>query len=248
MVPSADERTWIDLRLQVASRLRRVNSKHCHEAFDRLGKRNALGPHGVVLFYAAPVPSMPYGYRVLIATRLFLAGPESDDLPSLLHKLASTAKGNIARAAKSGRRWDPRGPDGTMVNGGDPDIPRDAKYVGVGVTTLDTDAGSWHSVATILRKQPRHLARRLSMFDLSGQGIVVLSDGTTLRMVRDPHRRFGQDEFTSNKSLDVTAGCWHHHSHTDLTGQGDQTLRAAWTNLMELHRILAGHLVAGRLA
>ncbi|MEK8105054.1 hypothetical protein NKG94_07230 [Micromonospora sp. M12] len=44
--PGPQDRVWVDLRLQVASRLRGINAKHCHEAFDRIGKRNALGPHG----------------------------------------------------------------------------------------------------------------------------------------------------------------------------------------------------------
>ncbi|MCW3817602.1 hypothetical protein ONA91_24410 [Micromonospora sp. DR5-3] len=237
----------MDLRLQVASRLRGVNAKHCHEAFDRIGKRNALGPHGVVLFYTTPDQQMPHHYRLLIATRLFLAGPESDDLPRVLHDLARTAAGNVARANKQGRRWDPRGPEGSMVNGGDLDMPRDAAYVGAGVTTLDSDEGPWHTIAHSVRNQPLDTPRPRTVFDLSGQGLVLLIDGTALRMVRNPHRRLGDDGITSNRSLDAGRR-WPYNPHADLTQQGDQTLRAAWVQLGVLHRTLTGHLLAGRPA
>ncbi|MBM0276843.1 hypothetical protein JM949_16195 [Micromonospora sp. STR1s_6] len=238
---------WVDLRLQVASRLRGVNARHCHEAFDRIGKRNALGPHGVVLFYTTPDQHMPHGYRLLIATRLFLAGPESDDLPRVLHDLSRTAAGNVARATAQGRRWDPRGPEGSMVNGGDLDMPRDASYVGVGVTTLDSDEGPWHTVANSVRSQPLNTPRPRSVFDLSGQGLAWLIDGTALRMVRDPHRRLGDDGITSNRRLDASRR-WPYDPYADLTEQGDQWLRAAWAQLAGLHRILTEHLVAGRQA
>ncbi|WP_238433268.1 hypothetical protein [Micromonospora tarensis] len=241
------ERVWVDLRLQVASRLRGVNARHCHEAFDRIGKRNALGPHGVVLFYTTPDQHMPHGYRLLIATRLFLAGPESDDLPRVLHDLSRTAAGNVARATAQGRRWDPRGPEGSMVNGGDLDMPRDASYVGVGVTTLDSDEGPWHTVANSVRSQPLNTPRPRSVFDLSGQGLAWLIDGTALRMVRDPHRRLGDDGITSNRRLDASRR-WPYDPYADLTEQGDQWLRAAWAQLAGLHRILTEHLVAGRQA
>lgn len=243
--PGPQDRVWVDLRLQVASRLRGINAKHCHEAFDRIGKRNALGPHGVVLFYTTPDQYMPHGYRLLIATRLFLAGPESDDLPRVLHELARTAAGNVARATAQGRRWDPRGPEGSMVNGGDLDMPRDASYVGVGVTTLDSDEGPWHMRANSVRQQPLSTPRPKSVFDLSGQGLALLIDGTALRMVRDPHRRIGDDGITCNRSLDASRR-WPYNPYSDLTEQGEQWLRAAWTQLGALHRTVTEHLLAGR--
>ncbi|SCL56356.1 hypothetical protein GA0070606_2595 [Micromonospora citrea] len=237
----------MDLRLQIASRLRAVNAKHCHEAFDRFGKRNALGPHGVVLFYVAADRHAPNGYRLMIATRLFLAGPESDDLPRVMHDLTRTAADNIARGNKRGQRWDPRGPEGSMVNGGDLDMPRDATYVGIGVSTLDSDAGPWHTVASSVHNQPLNTPHPKSVFDLAGQGIALLTDGTALRMVRDPHRRFGDDGVTSNKSLDAGRR-WPYNPYANLTEQGDQALRAAWAQLTLLHSTLAEHLLARRPA
>ncbi|TWJ20654.1 hypothetical protein JD76_00753 [Micromonospora endolithica] len=244
---TAIERAWVDLRLQVASRLRGVNAKHCQEAFDRLGRRNALGPHGVVLFYTVGDRQVPHGCRLLIATRLFLAGPESDDLPKVLHDLSRTAAGNIARAESRGQRWDPRGPEGSLINGGDPDMPRDAGYLGVGISTLDSEDGPWHAVADAVRRQPADMPRPRSVFDLAGEGIALLCDGTALRMVRNPRRRLGDDGFTSNKSLDASQR-WPYNPYADLTEQGDQTLRAAWAQLGTLHRTLADHLLSGRTA
>ena len=46
-----DDLGWADRRYRVASTLKHVIAKHTHEAFNRFGRRDALAPHGVVLFY-----------------------------------------------------------------------------------------------------------------------------------------------------------------------------------------------------
>lgn len=243
--PTLEERTWVDLRHRVASRLRSINATHCHEAFDRFDRRNALGPHGIVLFYTALDSTQPFGYQMYIATRLFLAGPESDDLAGILTDLARTATGNIARANARDQRWDPRGPEGSMVNGGDAGIPREATFVGTGVTTLDTEEGSWYTVANSVRNQPLNAPRSRSVFDLAGQCIALLTDGTALRAVRNPNRRIGDNGITCNKPMDAFRR-WHWNPHTDLTQQGDHRIRTAWGPLTVLHRTLQDYLLAGR--
>ncbi|PSK67664.1 hypothetical protein B0E53_00311 [Micromonospora sp. MH33] len=103
---------------------------------------------------------------------------------AVLHDLARTAAGNVGRTTEHGRRWDPPGPQRSMVNGGDRDMPLGGIYVGVGVTILDSDEGSWHAVAHSVRNQPLDTPRPKRVFNLSGQGLVLLTDGTALRMVR----------------------------------------------------------------
>jgi hypothetical protein len=245
--PTQDEIVWADVRRQVATSLKTINSKHCHEAFDRLGKRNALGPHGIVLFYAADDRNKPYGYQLLFVTRLFLAGPESEDLAQVINDITRSATGNIARAGNSGRRWDPRGPEDSMVNGGAMDMPVDAGFVGTGVTTLDTEFGTFDSIANSIAGQAFNTPRPKSVFDIPGQGLALLTDGTALRALRDPDRRLGDDGVTCNKTLDPTrARYWN--PHFDLTTQGDQAIRAAWSQLALLQKTLQDYLLAGRTA
>lgn len=239
------ERQWALIRRDVASRLKTINSTHCHEAFDRLGRRNALGPHGVLLFWAAPDDYQPSGYRLMIATRLFLACPESDDLTRILDDLHRSATDNITRARTRSRRWDPRGPEGSMVNGGDTDMPDSAVFIGTGVTTLDTEQGSWHTIAHAIRNQSSTMPLHRSVFDLTGQGIALLTDGSALHVVRDPNRRIGDTGITCNRSLDPHH-TWGGHSHSDITERGDHTIRSAWGRLATLHHTLQDYLTAGQ--
>jgi hypothetical protein len=244
--PTQDEIVWADVRRQVATSLKTINSKHCHEAFDRLGKRNALGPHGIVLFYAADDRTQPHGFRLLFVTRLFLAGPESDDLAQVINEITRSAAGNITRANGGGRRWDPRGPEDSMVNGGAMDMPVDAEFVGTGVSTLDTEMGTFDAIATSIAGQPFNSPRAKSVFDIPGQGLALLTDGTALRALRDPDRRLGDDGITCNKTLDpARARYWN--PHFDLTTQGDQAIRAAWSQLAMLQKTLQDYLL-GRAA
>jgi hypothetical protein len=243
--PSQEEQSWASLRREVASRLRSINAKHMHEAFDRIGRRNALGPHGVVLFYRAPDPREQYGFRLYFVTRLFLAGPESDALVRVISDLTFSATDNIARAGAAGRRWDPRGPEGSMVNGGEMSMPRDAVFVGTGVTTLDTEQGDWYTVSNSVLNQPVNASRAKSVFDLPGLCIALLNDGTALRVVRDPNRRIGDDGVTCNQTLDPYRSR-HWNRYSDLTAHGDATIRAAWTHLSTLQRTLQEYLDPGR--
>ncbi|MFI2650804.1 hypothetical protein [Micromonospora fulviviridis] len=217
-----------------------------HAADERFGQRNAIGPHGVMLFYTAAAPAEPRGYQLFTAYRLWLASPESNDLPRLLADLAEVAADNIAHATAARRRWNPLGPDGSMVNGGDMTLPDGATYVGVGVTTLDTDQGSWYQVARALRDQPIDHRRR-SMFDLKGQCYALLTDGTALHMERDPHAPLGVDGIRCNKTLDPDRISYY-NPHANLTEQGDDAIRKMWRQLGLLHHTLAAHLIGEQQA
>ncbi len=233
-------RRWADLRKQVAYRSKRINTGHMVEADQRFGGREALGPHGVMLFFVSDAPAEPHGYRLHTAYRLWLASPDADNLPRLLADLDGVARDNIARAASARRRWHPLGPDGSMVNGGDMSLPSGSTYVGVGVSTLDSDQGRWYQLAHTLRDLPA-TGRRLSVFDLKGQAYVLLTDGTALHIDRDPHARVGVDGIRCNRTLDPDRVTYYNR-HEHLTEDGDDATRAVWRHLGVLHHTLTAHL------
>ncbi|MER5457040.1 hypothetical protein ABT008_19850 [Micromonospora sp. NPDC002389] len=238
---SPEARRWADLRRQIVFRTKRLNVGHLVEADQRYGRRDALGPHGVMLFFVSAAPTEPHGYRLHTAYRLWLSSPEADDLPRLLGELADIAAENVARCAATGDRWHPLGPYRSMVNGGDMSPPAGAVYVGVGVTTLDTDQGRWHQVARTLRDAPAG-GRRLSAFDLKGQCYALLTDGTALHVDRNPHARLGVDGIRCTRTLDPDR-ITHYNPHHDLIEQGDQHTREVWRALGSLHTVLAAHLL-----
>ncbi|WP_433532985.1 hypothetical protein ACQPYA_13840 [Micromonospora sp. CA-263727] len=237
-------RRWADLRMQVVFRARRLNMGHMIEADQRFGQRDALGPHGLMLFFVGDAPAEPHGYTLRTAYRLWLASPDSDDLVRLLTELAEVAADNIIRSAGSGRVWHPLGPEGSMVNGGDMSLPGNAIYVGLGVTTLDSDWGRWHQVARSLRELPVNGVRR-SVFDLPGQCYALLTDGTALHVRRDPHAPLGVDGVRCTRTLDADRISYY-NPHEHLTEQGDDVTREVWRRLRTLHGILAAHLRPGR--
>ncbi len=238
---SAQARRWADLRLQVAYRCRRLNTGHMVEADQRYGTREALGPHGLMLFFVSDAPAEPHGYLLHTAYRLWLASPESENLPRLLTDLAEVVRDNVARAASAHHRWHPLGPDASMVNGGDMSLPPRATYVGVGVSTLDSEQGRWHQVARTLRDGSG--GRYLSAFDLKGQCYVVLTDGTALHLDRDPHARIGADGISCTHTLDPDRPAYWHNPHANLTEQGDDATREVWRRLGVLHHTLTAHLL-----
>ncbi|MFJ6949969.1 hypothetical protein [Micromonospora aurantiaca (nom. illeg.)] len=236
-------RRWADLRKQVAYRCKRINTGHMIEADQRFGGREALGPHGVMLFFVSDAPGEPHGYRLHTAYRLWLASPDADDLPRLLADLDGVARDNIARAASARRRWHPLGPEGSMVNGGDMSLPEHATYVGAGVSTLDSDQGRWYQLAHTLRDLPA-TGHRLSVFDLKGQAYVLLTDGTAMHIDRDPHARLGVDGIRCNRTLDPDCVTYYNR-HENLTEDGDDATRAVWRHLGALHHTLTAHLHGG---
>ena len=235
---SLENRRWADLRRQVIFRCRRFNSGHMVEADQRFGSRDALGPHAVLVFFISDAPAEPHGYRLHTAYRLWLSSPEADDLPRLLGDLNDVARDNISRAASARGRWHPLGPDASMVNGGDMTLPPGSTYVGVGVSTLDSDRGRWQQLAPSLRNTP---GRWTSPFDLKGQAFGLLTDGTALHLDRDPNARIGQDGVRCTHTLDPDR-ITYYNLHSDLTQAGDDDTRAIWRALAVLHHTLTTHL------
>ena len=240
-----EARRWAHLRQQVGYRLQRANVGHVLAAFERLDRSDALGPHGVGLLYVVPADHQPHGVELKLATRLFLSSPESDDLHRVLVDLADIARDNITRAARAGRRWDPLGPENSLVNGGDMALPSSARYAGVAVTTLDSEMGPWYPVARQVRDQP--LGGRMSMFDLRGQCYALLTDGTALYVDQNRNRPIGDTGIRCSKTLDPDRATYHNR-YANLTDQGDDNTRQMWAQLDVLHRVLTDHLPAWRPA
>ncbi|MFB9853865.1 hypothetical protein ACFFMR_26145 [Micromonospora andamanensis] len=234
---------WAHLRRQVGWRATRANQSHMVEADQAYGTSRALGPHGILWFFVSKAAAEPFGLRLHMAHRLWYSSPDADNLPTLLAELAKVAERNIANADAAGQRWHPLGPDAAMANGGEVTLPSSASYLGVGVTTLDTADGRWYRLAAGLR-MPSPTGYR-SVYDLKGHCYVLLTDGTALRIDRDPHRRLGDDGIRSSKPLDADRAHWH-NPYADLTEQGEYGTREVWRRLAGLHYILASHLGEGQ--
>ena len=245
--PEQEKAAWVDVRNMVAARLKTINSTHTHEAFDRVGKRNALSPHGVVLLYTLADSTQPSGVKLHFVTRFFPQGPEFDQLPTMLRDLHRSALNKIKRAHAAGQRWDPRGPENSMVNGGEMDMPREAGYLGVGVSTLDTEDLNWGDAVRSLNSESGGAGRARSVFDLAGRSISYLIDGTALLVLRDPHRPLGDTGVRANRNLDVRRAYYFNHN-TDLTTRGDPVIVEAWARLAELHDTLRSYLRGPRKA
>ncbi|RAO00767.1 hypothetical protein [Micromonospora noduli] len=238
----ADPR-WADLRLQVVFRSKRLNTGHLIEADQAFGGRGAVGPHALMLFFVSDAPNEPHGYKLHTGYRLWPQSPDSDVLPQLLAEMTEVAADNIASI---GRGWSPLDPEGSMVNGGDMTLPPGAWYVGVGVSTLDSDQGRWYQVARTLREAAA-AGRYMSAFNLKGQCYALLTDGTALHIDRDPQLRLGDNGVRCNKTLNPDRISYH-NPYEHFTEQGDDETRDIWRQLGALHHTLTTHLLAGRWA
>ncbi|WP_232290441.1 hypothetical protein [Micromonospora sp. ATCC 39149] len=157
------------------------------------------------------------------------------------------ARDNIARAAAAVFPFFiPSARTVSMVNGGNMSPPAGATYVGVGVTTLDSDQGRWDQLARTLR-EPSAASRHMSVFDLKGQCYALLTDGTALHVDRDPRARLGVDGIRCTKTLDPERISYY-NPHATLIEQCDDATREVWRQLGALHHTLTNHLLAGRPA
>lgn len=156
-------------RSEVALRLRRFSILHARHAWERR-RRDPLSPHGVALFYLEPhVPAIE---QLRTATRVFLADDEAAELPRVLYELARHAY----EGYQSAPGFDPRA---EMANRHDEMSPQ-ALFVGVGVSTLDTQYGDWSTAQ----------GRARTDYDLPALCYARLIDGTHLRIDRGGRAQF----------------------------------------------------------
>lgn len=130
-----------EARNRIIERLLEMNSLHALKAWDDR-RSDPKGPHGIAFHYAHQ-PTRPAhaaeapGWVLRTATRLWLDGPVEADLPGLLMRLVGHAT-----ELKLNGGFDPRV---HMSNRFEP-MPREASYLALGVSSLDTDTGRWYDV------------------------------------------------------------------------------------------------------
>ena len=132
--PSPFELALPELRSQVVNALIRMNWKHASEAWQRR-RRDPLSAHALVFFYAEPPTGQPPRCELRTAARLFLAA-DGKRLAMLLYEMVGVARDHLA----AGR--DPR----THIFSTHEPMSMRARYVGLGVSSLDTPAGTWDEV------------------------------------------------------------------------------------------------------
>jgi hypothetical protein len=217
--PSADpqrDSAAIEVRNLVVDRMRQMNARHAMHAFDRM-RSDPIGPHGLAFLYRdIETPGHPPRYAVQAATRLFPAGYDVLDLPRLLREMTE-----IGRAYQARPGFDPLR---SMMNRYDEVSPR-ARYIGVGVSSLDGPDGAWESVR-------RHAT---SALEIPGRSFALLVDGS--RLVLDRGAQYGGvGRIESSHPLD--AGPGQSLRRWSWLADPDGDLAQVWSGLAELHAIV----------
>lgn len=185
-VPSPMDAATADLRRRAVERLWSMNVKHAALAW-RQRRRDPLAAYGLAFLFCGPDPSRQDRWALAAATRLWLAGPEADDLSRLLFSLDQYAQGL--------RRRGPFDIRGVLANRADR-MPACAEFCGIGLSSLDTESGTWEQA-----KQ-----KAFDDTDLPGRVLIVLTDETLIIGERRGHSEFNRFTLTSNRSLEIVPG------------------------------------------
>lgn len=164
-----------------------MNWKHTDHAWERRNK-DPLGPHAVALFFVSSDGGKPPQPVLSTATRLFLAGDEFTNLPLLLHDF-DQAMGRLL--ASGGNVF-------KLTDRAEPMSPY-AIYVGAGVSSLDTPAGTWSEV---LRQRPP------GSMNVPGRCYARLADGTTMLLDRGGRDQFGKFDIRCNADVAEFPNRW----------------------------------------
>jgi hypothetical protein len=157
--PADHLRKEVDIRLQAVTRLRHMNLQHATHAWNRRHD-DPIAPYGLAFLYVQP--GEPPFYVLSAATKLWLKGPETQDLPRLLFDLNHLVTQNF-----SDPDFDPRR---DLANRSDPGMNDDAWYVGLGLSSLDTRTGTWEQASRSVSRAG----------DLPGTVRIVMIDGTII--------------------------------------------------------------------
>lgn len=146
-------------------RMRKLNCRHATLAVDLRNTADRIGPYAVALLYQAVDA---HGLtEVRAATRLFRDAPEVRDLPAMMAALTAAADDELRRIGP----FDPR----LHLAHRSQQMPADAPFIGVGVSSLDSPYGRWADMARW---------DRLSAVTMPGRSMVFLYDGTCLILDR----------------------------------------------------------------
>lgn len=174
--------TAIDVRNQVVERMRWMNLRHAHHAWEQR-YRDPLAPYGLALLFVQPDPIRPGRLWVKAATKLWLHGPETEHLPRLLFDMNNL----VAQRLRDGV-FDLRT---ELTNRIDKDMADDAYYVGIGLSSLDTHTGVWEQTQ-----------RRVEdATEVPGAVVTVLTDQTTIVCSRRGMSEFNAFQIHSTHSL-----------------------------------------------
>jgi hypothetical protein len=209
-----------DVRSQAVARMREMNSKHAIAAWQRR-RKDPIAPYGLAFLFGWPDPRRPSRWKIAAATRIWLAGPESADLARLLFTAGQHAAQLLAQGPYDMRQ--------VLANRCD-DMPADAIYVGIGLSSLDTHTGTWQQACKTASNEG----------DLPGQIMILLTDHTIMICQRRGLNEFNEFHLHSNHSLEIASGHsmyrWSSASSDQLRGdpQNEQPL----TFLTALHETL----------
>lgn len=228
--PSADMsqgNSWVDLRVQVADRIRELTARHTDAAWQSRHTNPPIAPYALAYFYAEPTTRNGPPYVLRTATRLFLDGPEVSDAVKLLRQLTAIAE----KFAQSDRGLDPRRDMSTRCD----EMNSNACYIGVALSTLDTPRGGW-------RERIRDNAH--GPLDIPDRCIVFLVDGTVMLADRRPHREAHPYQLWSTTSLNPSpymgrVRSWKYAGEIRTRLQDDYSQKV-YDCLYDLHRVLRG--------
>ena len=208
------------VRNLVVDRLLRMNARHATHAWLQR-RAHPIGPHGIAFLYHDPVAGSPAA-SVVAATRLVDDLPDVRALPRLVYRLAALARDRYAHPDG----FDPRL---CLTNRQDPMSPF-AAYIGIGVSSLDSEAQSWELTQQFAS----------GPLDLPGRSFALLRDGTHLLIDRGGQDVFGEVRLQSTHDLSVELGLasrrwvWRPDLAT-ATRTAD-----VWPRLAELHDLIVG--------
>lgn len=180
--PPPDPAVAIDVRNQAVGRLRRMSFLHAQHAWDQR-YRDPLAPYGLAFLFVQQTPQRRDRLTVNAATKLWLAGPETQHLPRLLFDLNEF----VGRRMQAG----PLDLRTELANRVDEGMAADATYAGVGLSSLDTHTGVWEQVRE----------RVDSVGEVPGRVLIVLTDSTTIVCERRGTNEYNAFQIHSTQSL-----------------------------------------------
>lgn len=210
------------LALSVVNRLFDMNVKHAHNAWYSR-RRDPLSPYALAFFFYDPVRTDGNaGVELRTAVRPFFAG-DAGTLPELLYSLTAVLPKALA----------PEPTVSAIATRADAMSPA-ARYLGVGVSSLDTPDATWAQVQKTA----------LNDMDVAGRCYALIRDDWRLRLDRYASRRYGRTATLTTRTIPDVVGQinrrWVRDTHHELTDPADDTDAATWTCLADLHATLRG--------